>query len=113
MAKKGKNAAQYRAKPPNKLLKYIKRQITVAVAGVLSQSDTVKDDLVPTLYSYCTLFTHTGIASTFTISKIRHILRTYGMMGLKFWLVIGINIHKLRFKVPPRTKIISREKGKV
>ncbi len=43
-----------------------------------------------------TFFTPTGIASTFTFSKLQNILRTDGLMGLKFLQVIGtvpINIH--------------------
>ncbi len=59
-----------------------------------------------------TLFTHTGIAYTFTISKIHHILRIDGLMGLKFWLVIGINIHKLGSKYPPEQKLLAEKQEK-
>ncbi len=60
-----------------------------------------------------TLFTPTGIASTFTYFNVLHILRTAVQMDLKFWLVIDINHHKLISRVTPRTKIICRKIRKV
>ena len=60
-----------------------------------------------------TLFTPTGIAYSFTFSKVHPILRTDVLIGPKLGVVIGINIHKQMSKVTPRTKIISREKIKV
>ena len=39
-----------------------------------------------------TLFTPTGITSTFTLSEIHHILRTDGLMALKFWFEMDMHV---------------------
>ena len=49
----------------------------------------------------------------FTFSKLNHILKADCLIGLKYWLSIGINHQKLMFRVIPRTKSICREIRKV
>ncbi len=62
------------------------------------------DDLPVLTVAKCPPFTHTVVtptvmASTFTFSKVNNILREDGLIGLNFWLVIGINHHKLMTRV--------------
>ncbi len=56
-----------------------------------------------------TLFSPTGIAYTFTFSKLHHIMRADGLMGLKFGLIKGLNHHKLTSKLTQQKLLDEKE----